>query len=144
MTNYLRVLGKILYYILVEVFGTVLLVFFLSLLMDLHMILTFIPWIIALSSAAAGFCVRERGLAPLKRQHLVAVGTGIAAVLLIYGVLNVIFFFFSGEYQLSGWNFLTFLVIGSGCSELGALLAGRHARSEKWGLPQTENKRRKK
>jgi len=130
MTNQRRVFGKILYYVLVEVFGTVLLVFFLLMFMDVYEVLKFIPWIVALSSAATGFCVLEKTPWKLKYKHLSAVGAGIAAVLTMYGVLNVAFLFLSGEFQLNGWDFLIFLVIGPGCSELGAFLAIKHTRSE--------------
>jgi hypothetical protein len=129
MRNRLRLFLKIVSYILVEVFGAVLLVSFLSMLTDVLTVLKFVLPIVALSSAASGFCTLDRNSGPIIHKHLSAIGTGIGAALLLYGILDVFLFFLSGEYLFGFRDLLVFLGIGAGFAELGGLLALKRGRS---------------
>lgn len=127
MMNHYRVLGKMFYYVLVEVFGVVLLVFFLLILMNVYELLKFIPWAVGLSSAATGFCVLEKTDTNIRHKHAYGVGSGISVAFITFLVLSTLFLFLSGAAQLDKWNLLIFLVIGACCGELGAVLAIRHS-----------------
>ncbi len=129
MRNRLRLFLKIVSYILVEAFGAVLLVSFLSMLTDVITVLKFVLPIVALSSAASGFCTLDKSVDLIIHRHLSAIGTGIGTGLLLYGILGVFLFFLSGENLFGFRDFLVFLGIGAGCAELGGLLALKRSRS---------------
>jgi len=112
-------------YIFVEVFGAVLLVFFLSMVVDTGRVVKLIPWIVALSSAASGYCVLEKGHSLKKHRYLFTAGAGCASALLLYAVLSVFFFFSNGEGPFTSWDILVFLAIGSGCGSLGGVIAAK-------------------
>jgi len=123
MTKQLRLFLKIIFCIFVEVFGAVLLVSFLSMIMEVSRVLKLVPWIVALSSAASGYGTLDKGTFLGKHRHLFAAGAGSTQALLLYGVLSVFLFFSIGERPFTHWDLLIFLGIGSGCGEIGGLLA---------------------
>ncbi|MBW2093873.1 MAG: hypothetical protein JRI80_03200 [Deltaproteobacteria bacterium] len=123
MKNRFPLFLKITFHVFVEVFGAVLLISFLCLVMDVNRVLKLIPWIVALSSAASGYCVLDKAKTLGRHKHLLATGAGSGAALLLYGILSVLLFFSTGERPFSSWDLLIFPAIGSGCGELGGLLA---------------------
>ncbi len=116
-------LGKAAYCILTGVFGTVVLVMFLTVFMDLYRVVSFIPWIIAFNTAITGYSLIEKTRNVLKYKHLSSICAGILNVIIIYFLLSIISFYLFGENLFTKWDFTLFLVIGIVCSELGALLA---------------------
>lgn len=125
--NHYRVFGKTLYYVLVEVFGIILLATFLLTLLDVNELLKFIPWPVGLSCAATGFCVLEKTGKHITHKHAYGVGAGTLAAFITYLVLSALFVFLSGAARLDRWDLLIFLVIGACCGELGAMLAVKHS-----------------
>jgi hypothetical protein len=123
MKNHFRVLSKIIFHVFVEVFGAILLVFFLSQVMEVSRVLRLVPWIVALSSAASGYGAMVEGKIVGRYKHLFATGAGNGAAVLLYGTLSILLFFSIGERPFPSWDLLIFIAIGSGCGELGGLLA---------------------
>ena len=120
--NYL-VLSKVAYSILIGVVGTVLLVFFLTFLIESVQVLKFIPWIIAFNSAIAGYSLMDKTRDRLKRKEIFSICAGVLTVTISFIVLNLIFMLSHGEYLLTRIDLLLFLILGVACSELGAVLA---------------------
>lgn len=116
-------LGKVVYSILMGVFGTVLLVLFLSFLIETVQVLKFIPWIIAFNSAMTGYSLLDKTRDQLKRKEISSICAGVVNVTLSFVILNLIFTFSWGEFLLTRWDFLLFLILGGACSELGTVLA---------------------
>jgi len=123
MRNRFPLFLKVIFYILVEVLGAVLLVAFLFLFMDVSRVLKLIPWIVALSSAASGYGILDKRNFLGRRKYLFAAGVGSTAALLLYGFLSVFLFFSIGECPFTCWDLLLFLALGSGCGGLGGVLA---------------------
>lgn len=123
MRNRFPLFLKIIFYVLVEVFGAVLLVAFLFLFIDVNRVLKLIPWIVALSTAASGYGILDKKNFGGRRKYLFAAGVGNAAALLLYGVLSVFLLFSIGECPFTYWDLLIFLALGSGCGGLGGVLA---------------------
>jgi hypothetical protein len=120
--NYL-VFSKGAYSILIGVVGTALLVLFLTFLIESVQTLNFIPWIIAFNSAMTGYSLLDKTRDRLKRKEISSVCAGVLTVTISFIVLNLIFMLSNGEYLLTIWDLLLFLVLGGACSELGAILA---------------------
>jgi hypothetical protein len=116
-------LGKIAYCILTGIFGTTVLIAFLSVFMELYSVVSFIPWIIAFNTAITGYSLIEKTRDVLKYKQLSSICTGILNVIITYFILSMISFYLFGENLFTKWDFALFLVIGIVCSELGALLA---------------------
>lgn len=126
--DHLNLLGKVAYSILVGVFGTILLVVFLSALTDVFRAARFIPWIIAFNTAITGYSLLDKTGARLKYKQISCIGAGILNVLITYALLSLVFVYSAGEYLFSGRALALFLAIGIVCSELGALLAIKYFR----------------
>lgn len=122
LNNYL-VLSKVAYSIFIGVVGSALLVLFLTFLIESVQVLRFIPWIIAFNSAMTGYSLLDKTRDRLKRKEISSVCAGVLTVTISFIVLNLIFMLSSGEYLLTRWDLLLFLVLGGACSELGAILA---------------------
>lgn len=124
-------LGKFVYSILVGVFGALLLVLFLSTLMDVFLAVKFVPWIIAFNTTITGYSLLDKTRDRLKHKQTSSVGAGILNVIITYIVLTLIFDYLLGEYLFSGWGLVFFLIIGIGCSKLGAMLAIKYFKLKK-------------
>lgn len=124
-------LGKIAYSIFAGVFGTIILVLFLSAFLHALEVVKFIPWIIALNTIITGYSLLDKTRDQLKYRQLSSIGAGVLNVIFTYIILCIISVNFLGEYLLGIRDFIVFLIIGVICSELGALLAIRYFRLKK-------------
>jgi len=123
LKNNFHMLGKAVYSILIGVFGTILLVLFLTTLMHILGVVGFVPWIIALNTAITGYSLLEKTRNLIKYKQISAISAGIVNVITTYIILSLIFFYFAGEFLLSKWDLIVFLLIGIVCSWLGSKLA---------------------
>jgi len=115
--------GKIAYSILSGVFGAILIVMFLSTFLNIFSVLKLIPWIIALNTAMTGYSLLDKTRGLLKYKHISAMISGILNVLITYFILILISVNIVGENLFSSRDLIVFLIIGTVCSELGAILA---------------------
>ena len=116
-------LGQIAYCILTGIFGTAVLIAFLSVFMELYSVVSFIPWIIAFNTAMTGYSLLDKTKDTLKYKQISSIGAGVLNVIITYFLLILLSFYFFDENLFSIKDFALFLVIGVICSELGALLA---------------------
>jgi len=124
-------LGKIAYSIFVGVFGTIILVLFLATFLHTFKVVKFIPWIIALNTIITGYSLLDKTRDQLKYKQLSSISAGIVNVIFTYVILSIMSVHLLGEYLLSRWDLIVFLIIGFICSELGALLAIRYFKLKK-------------
>jgi len=119
-------LGKIASSILVGILGTIILVLFLATFLRVFEVIKFIPWIIAFNTLITGYSLLDKTRSQLKYKQLSSIGAGILNVVFTYVILSIMSVHLLGEYLLSTWDFIGFLIIGVVCSELGALLAVKY------------------
>jgi len=124
-------LGKVAYCILTGIFGTVVLIIFLAVFMELYRIVSFIPWIIAFNTAMTGYSLIEKTRETLKYKQISSISAGILNVIITYFILIIISFYLFDENLFTKLDFALFLVIGIVCSELGALLAIKYFKSKR-------------
>jgi len=124
-------LGKVAYCILTGIFGTVVLIIFLAVFMELYRIVSFIPWIIAFNTAMTGYSLIEKTRETLKYKQISSISAGILNVIITYFILVIISFYLFDENLFTKLDFALFLVIGIVCSELGALLAIKYFKSKR-------------
>ena len=118
-----HVLGKFAYAVLVGVFGTIILVLFLSTLINTFDAAKFIPWIMGFNTATTGFSLLEKTRDRLKYKQVSSIVAGILNVLLTCVILSLIFFYLLGGYLFDAKDIVIFFIVGIVCSEFGALLA---------------------
>lgn len=118
-----EIVGKFAYSILVGVFGTILLVLFLSTLMNMLDVVKFIPWVMGFNTATTGYCLVEKTRDQLRYRQVSSIVAGILNVLLTCIILHLVSFHLLGGYFFDTRDFIIFLIIGIICSEFGALLA---------------------
>lgn len=123
--------GKLAYSIFSGIFGSILLVAFLTLFVDLFGVVKFIPWIIAFNTAMTGYSLLDKTRDNLQHKHVSSIVAGIINVLLTCGILSIMSAYFLGENIFRIWDFIFFLIIGIACSELGALLAIKYFKLRK-------------
>ena len=116
-------LGKIAYCILTGIFGTTVLIAFLSVFMELYSVVSFIPWIIAFNTAMTGYSIIDKTRDTLKYKQIFSISAGVLNVIITCFLLSLLSFYFFSENLFTQWDFALFLIIGIVCSELGALLA---------------------
>ncbi len=124
-------LGKTAYCILTGIIGTVVLIIFLSVFIELYRIVPFVPWIIAFNTAMTGYSLIEKTRDTLKYKQISSISAGILNVLITCFLLSVFSFYLFDENLFSIWDFALFLGIGIVCSELGALLAIKYFKLKK-------------
>jgi hypothetical protein len=115
--------SKFAYSIFSGVIGSILLVAFLNLFIDIFGVVKFIPWFIAFNTAMTGYSLLDKTRDNLWHKHISSMVAGIINGLMTYGILLFMSVYFLGENLFSIWDFIIFLIIGIACSELGALLA---------------------
>lgn len=115
--------SKFAYSIFSGVIGSILLVAFLTLFIDIFRIVKFIPWIIAFNTAMTGYSLLDKTRDTLQHKHYSSICAGTVNVLITCGILILMSIYFLGENIFPIWDFMFFLIIGIACSLLGALLA---------------------
>ena len=124
-------LGKIAYYIFTGVFGVAVIVMVLAVFMELYRVVPFVPWIIAFNTAMTGYSLIDKTRDTLKYKQLSSISAGVLNVIITYFLLSLSSFYLFGENLFSIWDFALFLVIGTVCSELGAILAIKYFKLKK-------------
>lgn len=67
----------------------------------------------------------------LKYKQISSIIAGVLNVLITYFILTLIYIFLLGESLFDGYDLLFFLIIGIGCSELGAILTIKYHKIKK-------------
>lgn len=114
---------QVLYSILTGLFGSLLLVIFLTGLMPLGATVKHLPWILCFNASVAGYTLLDRIPDKLKYKKLSGVGIGFLVAVSACNFLNLMALKMTGI-GLMGWSeMLMFIVIASAFGGLGAWLA---------------------
>ena len=108
---------------LIGIVGTILIVGFLSTFLHIFKVAKLTPFVIALNGLMAGYYLVDKTRDELRHKHLTALIVAALYVLFIFAILNVFFLYWVGEYILTFYQLLIYLVVGVVCTELGVLLA---------------------
>lgn len=111
------------YSILTGLFGSLLLVVFLTGLMPLGATVKHLPWILGFNASVAGYTLLDRIPDKLKYKKLSGMGIGFLVAVPACGFLNLIALKMTGIGLMSGSEMLMFIVIASVFGGLGAWLA---------------------
>lgn len=118
-----NLIGKAAFAVFSGVCGTLLLVVFCAMFVDVYRVLKFLPWMIAFNTAMTGFSLIEKSKDLIVRKHLAAVSAGLVNVVIVAGILTLFSIYATGENLFSVPKYFLLFVLGAGCSEVGAWLA---------------------
>jgi hypothetical protein len=118
--------GKTLYSICVGAVGTVILAVFLAGMMQPTTLDILLPVIIGFNAALTGYMAVEKSKHIVRRQFLLAMGSGIFMVLLATIFLNIIFFQWAGFILIGLGTLVIMLVVGLIASGLGGKLCVKY------------------
>lgn len=116
-------MGQTLYSISIGVVGALILVGFLSSFMTTTAMDTLLPFIIGFNTALTGYNVIEKTRAAFRHKGLVAMGAGLAVILVAAAALNLIFWRLAGIRLVTMGNFWILVIVGIVTSWLGGTLA---------------------
>jgi hypothetical protein len=114
---------KVLYSILIGIVGTILLVGFLSTFLHLFTVIKLIPFVVGLNGLITGFYLLDKTKDELRHRHIAILMVSVIFVLVTFVVLDIFLLYRVGEYILTIWNLIVYLIVGIFCTELGATLA---------------------
>jgi hypothetical protein len=110
------------YSMLAGLFGSLLLVLFLTGLMPLSATVRYLPWILGFNACVAGYTLLDRTREKLHHQKVAGMGVGFLVALLACTALNLLAVKMAGIY-LVGWaEMLLFITIATVFGGLGAWL----------------------
>jgi hypothetical protein len=115
--------GKVFYSILAGALGNLILVIFLSIMVHGATIGSLLPVIIGFNAAITGYMVLEKTRNGFTHKRTVAIGSGIAMVLVTVVILNLLFFQGSEVYLIFIEDLIALLLAGIVASWLGGMLA---------------------
>lgn len=118
--------GKTLYSICVGALGAVILAVFLAGMMQTATLEILLPVIIGFNAALTGYMAVEKSRHIVRRYRLLAMGSGIAMVLLVTILLNIVFFQWAGFILTGLGTLLVMLVVGIVASSLGGKLCTKY------------------
>ena len=118
--------GKIFYSVSAGAIGAVILVAFLAGFLRAGAIEKVLPVIIGFNAALTGYMAVEKSRHIVRRQHLLAMGSGITMVLLATIFLNIIFFQWAGFILVGLGTLLIMLAVGLIASGLGGKLCAKY------------------
>lgn len=122
MNNY-DLLLKFIYSMFIGVFGSILIVMFFTGVMSMGTIEKLLPFIIGFNAALTGFNLMTRTKDSLKYKRLWSLLSGIILVVGVTLILNIAFYYLSGDYIVFMTDFFILAVTGGVFSWLGAILA---------------------
>jgi len=122
MNNY-DLLLKFIYSMFIGVFGSILIVMFFTGVMSMGTIEKLLPFIIGFNAALTGFNLMTRTKDSLKYKWLWSLLSGIILVVGVTLILNIAFYYLSGDYIVFMTDFFILAVTGGVFSWLGAILA---------------------
>ena len=114
------------YAILSGVCGTLILAAFLLTFLNVFQVMKFIPFIMAFNTAMTGYAVIDKCRERIRHRHLWVLGAGLVNVAITCAFLVTLSLYLIGENLLGVQMFFLLLIVGAGCSELGALLADKY------------------
>jgi hypothetical protein len=115
--------GKVFYSILAGSLGAVILVLFLTGMTYTVTIGNVLPVIIGFNTALTGYMALEKTRNGFKHKRAVAIGSGVAMVLVTAALLNIIFLRGAGIFLIDVAQLTTLLFVGIVTSGLGGILA---------------------
>lgn len=118
--------GKTLYSICVGAVGTVILAVFLAGMMQPTTLEILLPVIIGFNAALTGYMAVEKCRHIVRRQFLLAMGSGIVMVLLATVFLNIIFSHWAGFILIGLGTLVVMLGVGLIASSLGGKLCTKY------------------
>ena len=122
MKNY-NLLLKFIYAIFIGVFGSILLVMFITTLMTIGTFKKLLPYIIGFNAALTGYNLMTRIKESLKYKRLWGLISGITMVVGVTSILNIAFYYYTAGYIIDMSDFLILVFIGAVFSWLGSILA---------------------
>ena len=118
--------GKTLYSVCVGALGVVILAAFLAGLFDTAAVEKLLPIIVAFNAALTAYMTVEKTKGMVARKQVIAMGAGIAMVLLAFAGLNILSYKWAG-YSLVGIGMLLImLVVGAIAASLGGKLCTKY------------------
>lgn len=117
------VIGKITYALMVGLMGTLLVTLFLLTFLHPFEAVRFVPWIFGFTSALTGYNLIQRAGQFIRNKSLFCLGTGLTSAILVFFLLNLLFFYFTSATVFGLGDLLLFSGIGMLSCGLGALLA---------------------
>jgi hypothetical protein len=114
---------KAIYAVFSGVIGTLVLAAFGAVIMDVHRVAKYLPWMIGFNTAMTGFSLLDKADRLITRRHLAAAAAGIASVGITLAALTLLSNYFAGEnlIGLSRWGLC--FAIGAACGAFGGWLA---------------------
>ncbi|MBW1980785.1 MAG: hypothetical protein JRJ12_06150 [Deltaproteobacteria bacterium] len=103
--------------------GTVLLSLFLTTFLPIYSVVNTVPWVLAFSTLVAGYSAVDRFGRGLERLRLLVILSAVISTIFCLLLLSGLFFYFIQELAFDWWDAILFLLVGVGCSEMGAQLA---------------------
>lgn len=122
MNNY-DLLLKFIYSMFIGVFGSILIVMFFTGVMSMGTIEKLLPFIIGFNAALTGFNLMTRTKDSLKYKRLWSLLSGIILVVGVTLILNIAFYYLTGDDIVFMTDFFILAVTGGVFSWLGAILA---------------------
>ena len=120
--------GNVLYSILIGLFGSLLLVLFLTGLMPLGDTVRYLPWILGFNAAVTGYALLDRCRDRLSSPKLSGGGIGALVAMLVCSLLNILTFKTAGIALVGAVEMLVFIGIAAIFGGLGAWLAIAYAK----------------
>lgn len=120
--------GQVLSSILTGLFGSLLLVLFLTGLMPLGETVKYLPWIFGFNASVAGYTLLDRIRDRLQYKKLSGLGVGVLVALPACLLLNLLTYRTSGMGLMTWTEMLVFVIISSVFGGLGAWLAIAYSR----------------
>ncbi len=119
--------GPVLYSVLTGLFGSLLLVLFLTGLMPLGATVKYLPWFLAFNASVAGYTLLDRTRDKLQYKKLSGVGVGFCIAVLVCLSLNIFSIKITGI-GLIGWvEIMVFIIIAAVFGGLGAWLSLKYS-----------------
>ncbi len=118
--------GQFAYAVFSGVCGTLILVVFLNVILNVYQVMKFVPFIVVFNTAMTGYSLIDKCRERIRHKHAWALGAGLLTAAITVFLLMTFSFYFLGE-NLLGLKLSVFLIIiGAVCSEMGALLAAKY------------------
>lgn len=119
--------GQALYSVLAGLFGSLLLVVFLTGVMPLAETVRYLPWILGFNASVSGYTLLDRSRDRLAYPKMSGIGIGALVAILAGNLLNALAAKMTGIGLMEGIEMLSFTLIASVFGGLGAWLALKYA-----------------
>jgi len=114
---------QIAYSVLTGVFGTLLIVLFLTGLMPIGATVAYMPWIVGFNGLTTGYMLMDRTRDRIRHRRVSGAGCGFLVGMLACTILNLLAIYTVGISLIDGSDLLFFTIIASASGGLGAILA---------------------